>query len=631
VHGTLAAALALVTCAVWYCNGQPAAIAALGLYACVPLAAATFLPGAQATAHLAATWALCIAAVALSIHSTPVGYAVSTCATAGVAAAVAGYLRAAMLRWATTDPLTLLPNRQALRPLLERQVACAQRWQIPLAVAVVDMDHFKTVNDTRGHNAGDQLLRDVASRWRAALRRGDELVRYGGDEFVAVLPGCDAAGGTSLLQDLRRSGGQASSVGVAQWLPGEPVGLTLARADQALYQAKRAGRDRVVVAGPVPVPPGSTRLSRAPDRRGAGPPGRARAPGTVRARRAGRPGPLTYRPLADHRPGTVTLVQTLGLLCMAEGLMFLPTVLYNPAQGSRPVENLFGPMTQLAIGGAMTALARRRVSWLGTWLVHGILVAVVAGSCLGPIFAACGAGGLSGVIVLAWIYMYLFAMFRLRTAVAYSVAGSAMTMLYVGSTLRPDPVGVFVLTMCAVLGPGAVCGHLRRLLERQSLTDPVTGLPNRGYLDTALAREVRSASRNAGTLSVAIIDLDHFKEVNDAEGHQAGDDLLAELATTWARHLRVGSDLVRYGGDEFILLLPGHTAEEATAVLERLRASARHPSSVGLTEWGPDDTTDSFIARADAALYRAKDSGRDRVVVAPAPRGRRVDAVAMPG
>jgi diguanylate cyclase (GGDEF)-like protein len=636
-HGALTAALALISGIALCGRGDPTALAALAFFAWVPLVAAAFLPTSGAVVYLAASSVLCIVVVALSVHEDPVSYAVPTVATAAVAAVTAGCFRSLMLKWATTDPLTLLPTRQALPSLLEHHVARARHWKAPLTLAVIDLDHFKTVNETRGHRTADRLLRDIASHWRAALRRSDELVRYGGDEFVAVLPGCEANDGVKVMEDLRRAKGRASSarvakwlpeelrraqdhaahfvtssVGVAQWLPGEPVELTVARADRALCQAKREGRDRVVLAGPVPPrgPAGSAKLPGAAT-------GSSRWTGRwagVRTRRAAR-----FAPPIHRGPDANMLLKALGLLCMAEGLMFLPTVLDDPSLHPHLAANLGGPLAELVLGATMFALARRQVSWLGTWIVHGTLVLAIAGTWLGPGFAGTGADAFASLTVLAWMYVYVFAMFPRRTAVAYGVLGSVLTMLYVASMLQPGSCGAFVVALCAGLGAGAVVGHLKQLLRRQCLTDVVTKLPNSGYLDAALARGMESAARRGGALSLAVIDLDHFKAVNDTDGQQAGDDILAELAATWSRCLGGSGSLLRYGGDEFVVLLPGCGVAEAATTLERLQACAHQPSSVGLTEWARDDTRDSLRARADAALHQAKDGGGGRVVAVAAP------------
>lgn len=149
---------------------------------------------------------------------------------------------------ARTDHLTGLANRRTLHIELPRELARATRDRRPLCLAMIDLDRFKTYNDAHGHQAGDRVLREVAAAWRDELRATDILVRYGGEEFVAVLPGCTLDEGVRLIERLRSStpAEQTCSAGVVGWRPDEPVDELLGRADGALYQAKRAGRDCVV-------------------------------------------------------------------------------------------------------------------------------------------------------------------------------------------------------------------------------------------------------------------------------------------------------------------------------------------------------------------------------------------------
>ena len=146
------------------------------------------------------------------------------------------------------DPLTLVVNRRGLDRMLELEVRGAVQGRGPLVVAMIDVDHFKSINDTEGHAAGDRLLKDLVGAWRTVLRAGDVLGRIGGDEFVVVLPRCSWQDAAPTLERLRAAAaleGVTCSLGGAPWQPGDSVSLLLGRADAALYQAKREGRDRV--------------------------------------------------------------------------------------------------------------------------------------------------------------------------------------------------------------------------------------------------------------------------------------------------------------------------------------------------------------------------------------------------
>ncbi len=161
---------------------------------------------------------------------------------------------------ALQDELTGLHNRRAIHKLLEQQLALARRNAQSLALLIVDIDHFKKINDDHGHLSGDLALRTMADGLRRRLRGQDIAGRWGGEEFIVILPGTDAAGACGLAENLRRSAEQASLVA----LDGRPIGFTIsigvhaldaatgdarddmiAAADRALYLAKQNGRNRV--------------------------------------------------------------------------------------------------------------------------------------------------------------------------------------------------------------------------------------------------------------------------------------------------------------------------------------------------------------------------------------------------
>jgi len=150
---------------------------------------------------------------------------------------------------AETDELTGLPNRRVWDETIRRAVGYAGRTGRPLCVGVIDLDHFKDFNDRHGHQGGDRLLKSAAAAWRTVLRGGDTLARYGGEEFAVALPSCIAPEAEIVLERLRAltPDGQTCSVGLAEWVFGESAEELVARADEALYQAKRGGRDALVV------------------------------------------------------------------------------------------------------------------------------------------------------------------------------------------------------------------------------------------------------------------------------------------------------------------------------------------------------------------------------------------------
>ncbi len=158
-------------------------------------------------------------------------------------------------------------------------------------------------------------------------------------------------------------------------------------------------------------------------------------------------------------------------------------------------------------------------------------------------------------------------------------------------------------------------------LQNESRTDPLTGLANRRSLFERIEVEMAHALRSETPLSIAMLDLDHFKDYNDRFGHVAGDTVLRSIAAVLVSNIR-GQDMVaRYGGEEFCLVMPETDLVGGHHLLDKLRTGGREATSdfgvtisAGLTSWDGIEDTTSLIERADQALYRAKETGRDRVV-----------------
>ena len=167
-----------------------------------------------------------------------------------------------------------------------------------------------------------------------------------------------------------------------------------------------------------------------------------------------------------------------------------------------------------------------------------------------------------------------------------------------------------------------------RRLEDQAATDPLTGLSNRRRL-ASLAQERIAQARQAGQpTAVVIADIDHFKRINDAHGHEAGDRVLVHVAELLARSSRARDLLARWGGEEFLLVMPTCALADAQALAERMRAAvadrpARHGAlaipaslSLGVAQLRSGESLEAAIARADGALYASKHAGRNRVTTA---------------
>jgi len=169
-------------------------------------------------------------------------------------------------------------------------------------------------------------------------------------------------------------------------------------------------------------------------------------------------------------------------------------------------------------------------------------------------------------------------------------------------------------------------------LQRLAYYDTLTGLLNRRAILEKLDEWLRHTRRYHGRLAVAMLDIDHFKLVNDSYGHRVGDRVLADMAGIMRRSVRTTDSVGRYGGEEFLIMLPNTDAAGAAIMAERVRAGiagcpmhdadgSDFPATVslGVAECCDGDDEDLVVGRADSALYRAKDSGRNCVVVTACP------------
>lgn len=231
--------------------------------------------------------------------------------------------------------------------------------------------------------------------------------------------------------------------------------------------------------------------------------------------------------------------------------------------------------------------------------------------------------------------------------------GRLLPALGVGAALG-DALGGFAIILVAYAGQRLVSlamfrdidfGMLRTLggmlrenrairqeldvLDRQASHDKLTGCWNRHRLEEVVRAELDRLTRYDQALSLLVVDIDHFKRVNDRHGHPVGDKILAELAAHLRGSLRPSDSLTRWGGEEFVVLCPNTSLGTALVLAERLRQKvAAHDFetadpvsiSIGVAECGAEESWDAWFARADAALYRAKHGGRNRVECAPETR-----------
>ena len=164
--------------------------------------------------------------------------------------------------------------------------------------------------------------------------------------------------------------------------------------------------------------------------------------------------------------------------------------------------------------------------------------------------------------------------------------------------------------------------RLNEILIRQAASDPLTGISNRTKFNEVLEKEIARSIRFKLPLSLIMMDIDHFKEINDTYGHIAGDNVLREFASRVSRSIRKNDLFTRWGGEEFMILVTNVIRSGTVIFAEKLRLEIEAldfspvrciTCSFGVTEFEKNDTIDSFIKKVDIALYRAKSAGRNRV------------------
>jgi diguanylate cyclase (GGDEF)-like protein len=232
-----------------------------------------------------------------------------------------------------------------------------------------------------------------------------------------------------------------------------------------------------------------------------------------------------------------------------------------------------------------------------------------------------------------WIVLFVFYFFVWRLALAHlAVVLILYTLNAIGTDSDYPLFGNVIATISALAGAGAIVAALRRrinsltaALVETALTDELTGLSNRRAFTDDFRRAIARAGRTGEPLALAVADLDHFKNINDAYGHPVGDQVLSRFAALMQSSVRAGDVAARLGGEEFAVLFIGADPAAAGGFAERLRAETERTFtedgpeitvSIGVANWRADDPVESvdLMRRADQALYEAKNAGRNRVV-----------------
>jgi diguanylate cyclase (GGDEF)-like protein len=299
-------------------------------------------------------------------------------------------------------------------------------------------------------------------------------------------------------------------------------------------------------------------------------------------------------------------VLSLTVLLLGAAAMLALAVAF-PMSDQAPVE-----LGSVMIGVALAMAAGTYVAGdrLPPWV---LLAQAVLAAVLNSVLVAAAhtrAGAIGDAIAYGWLTAYV-AIFFPRFAIAWSAlvaAGFGAGLLIAD---LPRMIAAWGLVSLATLVLALVLAHVSRVVRRHLHTDPLTGALNRTGLEAAATAAFARTRRRNETLSIAMLDLDGFKQVNDDGGHALGDRTLAAAAGAWRDGLRGDDALARIGGDEFVVLLPATDRDAAQVVLARLQAQTEAAWSSGIAQWREGESLDETLRRADRRLYEEKARRRE--------------------
>jgi diguanylate cyclase (GGDEF)-like protein len=346
-------------------------------------------------------------------------------------------------------------------------------------------------------------------------------------------------------------------------------------------------------------------------------------------------------------------------LAMALMALCTPVLHYcvHVAQGERGLALWL--WTLLSVGGMALLYACIRSGWSCRLQDPSMTALQIAFAIASAAFGYALAGPMRGAVFPVLTLVLMFGMFQLRPAAAYALSGFALLMFgaVMGVMAARDPghfppeveIGHFLMLACMLPAVAVLTARMSRIRQRLSqqrqelaralaqlqviaTRDELTGLPNRRQMQALMDQELLRSQRHRHAFCIAVLDLDHFKQVNDTHGHAAGDEVLRRFAAAGQAALRATDVLARWGGEEFIVLLPDTGMPLARAGMERLREQiAALPLdlgnghrvaltvSIGLTGYRRGETLAQTLARADQLLYQAKAEGRNRTCIDDGP------------
>lgn len=252
------------------------------------------------------------------------------------------------------------------------------------------------------------------------------------------------------------------------------------------------------------------------------------------------------------------------------------------------------------------------------WFLHSQVIGIILITCMLVTTSASHLDMVNSSFALLGVTMYSSYWFKRRMAIIYIVAGAAayFVAIWISGELSDLFLSWFTLST-ACIAIGATFSTVVTHLYSQAVTDNLTGLLNRAGLQMLIDLQ-GLAGRAGAPRTVIVIDLDGFKELNDKQGHLAGDDMLKAVSRAWLVEKRADDVIVRTGGDEFLFILKDTTKEESEALIARLKSSSPCEWSYGTAQWGPGETFDEALKAADKVLYEDKARKKKPKIAPPA-------------
>ncbi len=535
----------------------------------------------------------------------------------------------------STDALTGILNRRGLERSLPALRAAAELTGDTIGLALVDLDHFKSINDTHGHDVGDQVLRDVTALAAAAVGDRGQVARTGGEEILMVTHGDAAAAAHALeaaLQERAAVPGITVSIGIADVAPDRCVDeqafwAAVARADDALYRAKRLGRNRI------------ERASADAERRAHDRPGTAAetpdAAGVAVEERSVRaapsPAPGAGQSLAaDQLFGTSSragAAQRFRPVTRADRRLYTMIAVFLAAVGiagalSDVIRHTVSPIRSIGVLALGLLIVGAVIGWLrSVRMAHRLRPALIVANAAVLVIAflvpadsqvvGLFSVALIGLVVVSyWSGAFLLAHVVITAVVCLAAAWVADRPAGWIAAVAAVSIASLVAALMVVRAQLREREKVETELYWRSVTDPLTGLGNRRALNATHA-QWRSGQ-------VLIADIDGFKRLNDDHGHAHGDRVLRSVAVALdrlARSARREMRAFRIGGDEFAVAVPG-TAPIDLAGLVQAAVAAEAPSvtvTVGLGSWPARGARGLWeaLTHADLELIERKHQRRD--------------------